>query len=42
MTSLALFGGFVLLLAFLALIAGIAICSHFDSQYMGGDDDCHP
>jgi hypothetical protein len=42
MTSLAYFGGFALLLAFLAIVAGIAMCSHFDSAYMGTDDDIHP
>jgi hypothetical protein len=30
MSSIAYFGGFVLLLAFLAIVAGIVICSHLD------------
>ena len=40
MSSLAYIGGLVLILSFVALVAGIAICSHFDLS--GDDDDCHP
>jgi hypothetical protein len=40
--SLITFGGLILLAVFLLLIAGIALCSHFDSAYMGTDDDIHP
>ena len=39
--SIAALGGFVLLLVFLLLIGGIALCSHFDRELMGLDDDVH-
>lgn len=41
--DLATIGGAILLGAFVVLIAGIALCSHFDAEYFGSDDtDCHP
>lgn len=36
-------GGFALLLVFLAIVIGIALCSHYDAEYMSADDtDSHP
>lgn len=40
--TLATLGGLVLIGAFVLIVAGIAICSHFDSEYFDGDQDCHP
>ena len=41
--QIAALGGLVLLGVFLLLIGGIAICSHFDAECMGGEDwDAHP
>ena len=35
--------GLALLAVLLVLIAGMALCAHFDSNYFdGGDDEIHP
>jgi hypothetical protein len=42
MTTFAYIAGFALLLAFIAIVAGIAWCAHLDREYMGVDDEVHP
>jgi hypothetical protein len=34
--------GAILLAAFLAIVGGIALCSHFDREHLGADDEVHP
>lgn len=41
MSTLAYLAALVAALTIVAAVIGIAICSHFDSAYFDGDDDCH-
>ena len=34
--------GLAALCVLLVLIAGMALCSHFDAEYFDGSDDPHP
>lgn len=34
--------GLILLAAFLAIVAGIALCARYDREYFGADDEVHP
>lgn len=40
--DLATIGGAILLVVFLATIAGIALCARYDRKYFGVDDEVHP
>jgi len=41
-STLAYLAALVAALTIMAAVIGVAICSHFDSTYFDGDDDCHP
>jgi hypothetical protein len=40
-TTVAAFLGLCLLAVLVVLIAGMALCSHFDADYFDGSDDPH-
>lgn len=39
--DLATIGGAILLVVFLLIVAGIALCARYDRQYLGVDDEVH-
>lgn len=40
--ELSTIAGLILLLAFLAIVAGITLCARYDRAYFSVDDEVHP
>lgn len=42
MSTIAYLATLLAVLVIFSAVIGVAICSHFDSEWFGGDDDVHP